>query len=546
MIGRITRVSRLFVFIICTVMIFVACEPIDKVIGFFANDGTGHIFKIALETDPQNLDPQIANDASSITISKNLFAGLMDYDESGKLVGRMAEDYFISSDGLTYTFYIKEGYKWHALGNYEAPVTADDFVFGFRRLMDPKTASPHSEKYFCIKNAKAARTGELSPSEIGVEAIDDKTLQFTLEYPNAEFLYLLAELPAMPCCEEFFNSAGGKYGLEAEAVCSNGPFYVRYWLHDPYGTNNYVRLRRNQGYSDASFVSAGGINYLITSDANERYSDFVGGDTDAIIYPAGNYAAIDGEEYIAGYAEVAGIIFNEKKDIFKTVEVRQVFSWAIDREMLADSSPDILVPAEGMIPSSPILAAKGYSPRIPDDVSVTNLSMAEYKWSFLLTDRQKSSLIGMSLMVPSDFGYADYLSALSDSWYSVFGTHISIDITSPRDYTERLKSGDYDIALAIVSSNSGDVVDYIKPFGKSKEYGISLQTVISAENGVGHYDSMTALNYACSEGENAVLSDYHFVPLWQLPSVCCYDSDCEDIRFDAFSKTAYFENAKSF
>lgn len=546
MMGRILRAARLLGFIICAVMIFVACEPVDKVIEFFSDDGTGHIFKIALENDPENLDPQLANDESSVVIAKNLYAGLMDYDENGKLVGKMADDYVISADGLTYTFYIKDGYKWHALGNYEAPVTAHDFVFGFRRLMDPKTASPHSEKYYCIKNAEAARNGSVAPSEIGVEAIDDRTLQFTLEYQNAEFLYLLAELPSMPCCEDFFNSAGGKYGLEAEAVCSNGPFFVRYWLHDPYGKNNYVRIRRNPGYSDMSFVAPSGVNFLITPNADERRTDFTAGDTDAIIYPSGTFAAVDGEGYIAGYADVAGIVFNEKSGIFSDVEVRQVFSWAIDRELIANNSPDILLRADGMIPASPTLTAKGYSQRIPEDVSVTNIPMAEYKWGFLLTERQKSSLIGMSIMVPSDFGYADYLTALTDSWYSVFGTHISVDIATHRDYAERLKSGDYDIALAVIGSSTGDAVDYIKPFGRAREFGISISEVISAENGVGHYDSMTALNFACTEGENAVLSAYHFIPLWQLPSVCCYDDDCEGIRFDAFSKTAYFEIAKSF
>ena len=546
MMSRFLRAARLSAFILCALMVFVACEQIYRGIEFFADDGTGHIFKISLPDDPVTLDPQLCNDPNGVIITKNLFAGLMDYDENGRLIGRMAEDYVISSDGLSYTFYLKQGYKWHAVGDFEAPVTAHDFVFGFRRLMDPKTVSPHSEKYYCILGAESARKGQTDPSEIGVEALDDYTLKFTLEYQNAEFLYLLADLPAMPCCEEFFNSAGGKYGLEAEAMCSNGPFYVRYWLHDQYGSDNYVRLRRNSGYSEASYVSAGGINYLITPDASVRASDFAGGSTDMILYHAGEHPAIDSDYYIAGYTSTAGLIFNESRDIFKSEEVRQVFSWAIDRDMLNAGTPSLLLPADGMIPTSTVLMSKGYSPRIPDEVSVTNTSMAEYKWNFLLTEKQKSSLIGMSVMVSSDLGYSDYLSALSDSWYSVFGTHISIDIATPRDYAERLKKGDYDIAVVTVGSSTANVLDYIKPFGGAKTYGYSLPEVVSAVKSEGRYDSMTALNYACSEGENAVLAGYHFIPLWQLPAVCIYDDDCADIRFDAFSDTVYFENAKNF
>ena len=296
------------VFIICAAVIFVACAPLESVVEFFSNDGTGHIFKIAIDSDPDCLDPQLAVDKNSVNIAKNLFAGLMDYDENGKLVCRLAEDYTVSNDGLKYTFYLKEGYKWHAVGDFEADVTAQDFVFGFRRLFDPKTASPHAEKYYCINGAEAAARGLIGTENIGVTAVDDYTLEFTLGYRNAEFLYLLAELPAMPCCEEFFETSGGKYGLEAEATCSNGPFYLRYWLHDPYGKNNYVRIRRNPGYSEMSYVSPAGVNYIVTPDAEERNSDFLNSATDAALYSGGSAAPTDGNGYICGYADTVGLI----------------------------------------------------------------------------------------------------------------------------------------------------------------------------------------------------------------------------------------------
>lgn len=533
-------------FIICANLIFAACEPIDKVIEFFADHGTGYIFKIALPDDPETLDPQLANDENSIKICKNLYAGLMEYDESGRLTGCMADDYTISPDGLTYTFELKEGFKWHALGNYEFPVTADDFVFGFRRLMDPDTASLHSEKYFCIKNSQKVRAGEMQPEELGVQALDSCTLKFTLEYPNAEFLYLLAELPAMPCCEDFFITAGGKYGLEAEAVCSNGPFFVRYWLHDPYGSSNYVRLRRNPGYSDADYVSAGGINYLITSDSEARENDYNSGSTDVIVYPAGEYAKIDGDEYLFGSSATVGIVFNEKNSVFKSADVRQVFSWAIDRDLLNSTVPEVLESASKIVPDSGSVYLKGYSSDVPEEVGVTNLSMAEYKWSFLLTEREKSSLIGMSIMVPDDFGYRDCLSSISDCWYDTFGAHISIETVNRRDYDERIKSGDYDIAVAILKSDGSGVGGFLKPFGSEKKYGITVPEVVKSESMTGKYETLPKMNFDFSEGEKAILSKYHFIPLWHLPSVCVFDDDNTALKFDAFTDTVYFKDAKHF
>ncbi len=539
------RAFASFVLIICSAALFVACAPLEAVVEFFSDDGTGHIFKMAIDADPQCLDPQLAEDKNSVSIAKNLFAGLMAIDESGKLVCRIAEDYTVSSDGLKYTFYLKEGYKWNAVGDFEAPVTAQDFVFGFRRLFDPKTASPHAKDYYCIYGAEAAVRGLIGTESIGVAALDDYTLEFTLGYQNAEFLYLLAELPAMPCCEEFFNTSGGKYGLEAEATCSNGPFYIRYWLHDPYGKNNYVRIRRNPGYSEMSYVSPAGVNYIVTPDAEERTSDFLGGATEAALYAVGSAAPIDGSEYVCGYADTAGLIFNEKIKAFSDAQVRQVFSWAVDREALNGSAPDILVDAGGVVPKNPLLSKKGYSNTVDPETVAPNKAMAEYKWSFILTEAEKSELIGKTVMIPSDFGYGEYLSELTDCWYSVFGIHFGLEFVNARDYESRLESGDYDIALIMLHSGSASPADYIEPFGDGS---LTFKSEAAAEalSGRGHYASMTLLNYACSEAENEIISEYHFIPIWQIPTVMCFDEDAQGLWLDPFSGTVYFENAKKF
>lgn len=538
------RVFSLFVFIICIITSFVACAPIDKVVDFFSNDGTGHIFKYALPSNPETLDPQLASDESSVAVAKNLFTGLMEYDENGRLRGAMARDYVVSQDGLTYTFYLKEGFKWHALGNYETDVTASDFVFGFRRLFDPKTESPHSEKYFCISGASAARNGEIEPSEIGVKALDDYTVEITLEYPNAELLYLLAELPAMPCCEDYFISSGGKYGLEADAICANGPFFVRYWLHDPYGKDNYVRLRRNSGYSDIEPVGPAGINFLITKNAEERQSDFRNGSTDAVLFRAGDFADANGNN-ICIYTDTVGLIFNEKIEAFSNVEVRQIFAWAIDRGAIAKVAPETLITAEGIVPDNPVISARGYKCVVPAEVTETNLPMAEYKWSFTLDERQKSALVGSTIMVPDSFGYSDCLKALSGCWYNLLSINFSIEIVTQRDYESRIKSGDYEIALVNLGSGTS-ILDYLRPFGSEKKYGISLDEVKAAVSEEGQYQSLATYNYRCAEAENAVLSDYHFLPLWHIPTVLRCDDDAQGLRLDVLSRAAIFKDAKKF
>lgn len=535
---------RLICFIICSVFVLVACAPLEKVTEFFADDGTGHIFKISLDSDPGTLDPQLADDPSAVTVSKNLYAGLMEYDEEGRLCGRLAKDYEISSDGLKYTFYLEEGYKWHSLEDFEAPVTARDFVFAFQRLMDPKTSSPHSDKYFCISGARAVKYGGADPETLGVKALDDYTLEFTLEYKNTEFLALLAELPAMPCCKEFFTLSKGKYGLEAEAICTNGPFYVRYWLHDPYGSDNYVRLRRNPGYSEKSFVSAGGVNYLIEKDAEKRLSDFDSGVTDAIVFTAGSFQESEGET-ICGYSATAGIIFNEDVPAFSDPAIRQLFSWGIDREALNSSAPEKLISSSSLVPETKAMLSRGHASPELEDVGVSDLKMAEYKWSFLLDDGRKSELIGKTVIVPSSFGYNGFLEELTDSWYSAFGIHFSIEIVNDRDYAEKIKNKDFDIAVVSVSSLSGSPLDFIRPFGDGS-FGIRLEKSSEALSQEGRFETPSELNFSCRSAESEILSEYHFIPLWSLPTVCAFDDDAEGLRLEPYSNTVLFEDAKMF
>ncbi len=103
-------------------------------------------------------------------------------------------------------------------------VTASDYAYAFQRIFDPQTQSPYTTMFSCLQNADAVQSGQLDPSEIGVRAVSDTELQFTLSRPDAEFLSNLASTAAMPCNENFFQQTKGRYGLDKESVASCGAF----------------------------------------------------------------------------------------------------------------------------------------------------------------------------------------------------------------------------------------------------------------------------------------------------------------------------------
>ena len=189
----------------------------------------------------QSLDPQSATDASSKTIIRNLYEGLLEMDDTGTPQLAAASSYTVSPDGLIYTFLLRKDRYWFYDKNGNDTVddgetwlvTASDYAYTFQRIFDPQTQSPYAETFSCLHNAEAVRNGTLAPSEIGVRAVSDDQLQFTLDQPNAQFLAMLTTTAAMPCNEEFFLQTKGSYGLEQNAVASCGAFYMRLWFYDP-------------------------------------------------------------------------------------------------------------------------------------------------------------------------------------------------------------------------------------------------------------------------------------------------------------------------
>ena len=185
-----------------------------------------NVLNVMVEVEVQSLDPQLATDGTSFEVIANFTDGLTQMDAEGAAVPAIAESWDISEDGTVYTFHLREDANW---SNGE-PVTANDFVYGWQRACDPATASEYAymlSQIGQIKNAAAIQAGEMDLSELGVKAIDDKTLEVTLEVPVSYFLSLMYFPTFYPMNQAFYESLGeGTYGTSADTVLSNGAFIL--------------------------------------------------------------------------------------------------------------------------------------------------------------------------------------------------------------------------------------------------------------------------------------------------------------------------------
>ena len=179
----------------------------------------GSDLNVMIETPVESLDPQIAQDGTSLEVIANFTDGLTQPDADGNTIPAIAESWDISEDGLTYTFHLREDAVW----SNGTPVTAADFVFGWQRAVDPANASEYSfmlSDVAQVVNAAEIIAGEKEVSELGVTAVDDHTLEVQLNVPVSYFLGVMYFPTFYPVNEEFFNSVGDLFGTAPEYMLS--------------------------------------------------------------------------------------------------------------------------------------------------------------------------------------------------------------------------------------------------------------------------------------------------------------------------------------
>ncbi len=222
--------------------------------------------------EPPALDPQIGTDQVSIGLNNLLLEGLVRIHD-GKVQPGMAEKWEISADGLTYTFHLRDA-KW----NDGKSVTAQDFEYSWRRLVDPKTASEYAFQGYYIVNGEEINTGKITDlTQLGVKAVDEKTLVVTLKAPCTYFLSLAGFLSFMPSREDKVTEFGEAYGTEVDKFVTNGPFLFKEWTHEA----NYA-VEKNPNYWNAAAIKLDRIEYTVVVDAATAINMYEAGDIDMV------------------------------------------------------------------------------------------------------------------------------------------------------------------------------------------------------------------------------------------------------------------------
>lgn len=296
-----------------------------------AGTDEGAVLNIMLETEVQSLDPQVATDGTSFEVMANFIDGLMQMDAEGAAVPAMAESYEISEDGKTYTFHLREA-KW---SNGES-VTAQDFVFGWQRAVDPATASEYSYMLSDIGqvvNAAEIIAGDKPVTDLGITAVDDKTLEVQLNVPVSYFLSLMYFPTFYPVNQAFYESCADTFATSPETVLCNGAFL----LTDYQPAATAFELVKNPDYYDADKVSLTGLSYQVIKDSQQALMSYQTGALDLTLLNGEQVDQVkEDPEFVsvgAGYLWYISPNMGSVPEL-ANLNLRKAMTFALDRESI--------------------------------------------------------------------------------------------------------------------------------------------------------------------------------------------------------------------
>ena len=440
-----------------------------------------------IKDEPASLDPAKAVGLPEIQVIRDLYEGLTNQDASGKVVPGVAESWQ-SSDNKTWIFTLRKDARW---SNGE-PVTADDFVYSWQRLVDPKTSSPFA--WFAglsgIENADAIAKGSMGVDKLGVTALDKHRLKVTLVRPVPYFPSLTANFSLYPVSKTVIAQHGSNWTQPANLV-GNGA----YKLQDRV-VNEKIVLMRNDRYWDNAHSVLTKVTFLPINEESSATKRYRAGDIDITeSFPKNMYAllkkTLPGEVYTPDQLGTYYYAFNTEKGPTADVRVRQALSMTIDRRIIAEKvlgtgekpawhfTPDVtagFTPAQSMlqqhsqeelnVQARTLLAAAGYGPSKPLHLNLLyNTSENHQKLAIAVASMWKKTL-GADVKLQNqewktyiDSRNSGNFDVIRASWvgdYNEPSTFLSLLTSGHSGNIARFKNSDYDAVMAQASMESSD------------------------------------------------------------------------------------------
>ncbi|WP_211745453.1 peptide ABC transporter substrate-binding protein [Paenibacillus sp. Marseille-Q4541] len=425
---------------------------------------TEQVLKINLSAEPPTFDPAQAQDSQTNTVLKTMYEGLVRMDSEGKEIPGVAESWTTSEDGLVYEFKLREDAKW---SNGDA-LTANDFVFAWKRVLDPATtpAPPYSYQLYYIKNAEKFNTGDIKDfSQVGVEAVDEHTLKVTLENPTPYFLGLTSFYTYYPVHQSVEDN--DKWATNKDSMITNGPFTLTQWT-----TGQKIEVTKNEQYWDKDNIKLSKIDMSLTPSGATELSSYRSGELDYAGAPNGEVPTdqIPGvskelpEEFKStGIASTYYYMFNTTAEPFQNAKIRKAFTMALDRQAIVDNvTLGGQIPAFGFVPPG----IKGETAQFRDEIKDTdyfqeNAEEAKKLLEEGMKEEGYTTLPKVTLIYNSSEAHQKLAVAVADMWKKALGVDVATQNQEWGVFLETRNNLNYQVARAGWSADYNDPMTFM-------------------------------------------------------------------------------------
>ena len=494
----------------------------------------GKVFRYAVNTLPTTLDPTKGQSIGDNEIQHAITEGLT-RNTAGDVKPGIAESWDESEDGLTYTFHLRKDAKW----SDGEPITAGDFEYSWKRLVNPETASPYAFIGDCLKNGQAIEQGNMDVEELGVKAVDDNTLEVTLEHPTSYFLSLIGSSGQFaPLRQDIVEKYGTDFAATSEKNVYSGPFVMTS------SEDNVWPFEKNDNYWDKDSINLDKCELNYVENTDTQLSMYEAGDLDYVQVPTAYVPDYKDKAEVFANGNVDFCYINSKSDnpVLGNKNFRLALNYALNRNdynKLANA--DTYTAFNGLV--FPGLQAKGTTYGEAYDLNSYSYPLdgdQDKATEYLNAAMQElgianASDITVEVVTTDADSSKRIVETLQEQWQNALGINVKIrQVTYADIYGKVFPEHDYEIGYGGWGSDYDDPYSYLELFKSDSSYNYSqyenpeVDQLLAASQDEADTDArMDELNKA----EQDILADGAFVPLQTRNVYYMLDDDTTGINF---------------
>lgn len=440
---------------------FILCFAISLSLLTGCGSEDAYVLYFELNSAPKILDPQLASGTSEELLIKNLFEGLMRKNSKGEVVKGAASDYTISNDGKTYTFTIRKGAKW----SDGTPLTGNDFVFAFKRAVDPKNKAPYVASLYSIIGAKDIAEGKKT-NGLGVTSLNDNTVTIELNYPDPNFLRTLTSAICMPCRQDIYNKANGQYGIVPERLVTNGSYKIRFWEKSEKFS---FRINKFTEYNGDFPAEATAVIFNVGNMA-ERSAKIEEGNLDMGFV---NITQTSENVKLFTYEKSCYTLLINKNSNLGSISFRNAFAKSIHRNRLKNELRKSLKESSCLIPDTILLNGVSLSSKI------TVITPPEYDpnkaYSLYISGAKsvKDMPNKIDILYYGETEVKELSLLVAENMQQSLGAVVNAtEVQSETELTNRVANGDYTLAILPITAANSSPSQFFEAFTQNSNNNI--------------------------------------------------------------------------